>query len=379
MKRKYLPLYAIILLLGFIIHSCGTLRNGGEGITHNHNKAKIEQDYNRCLLQAQNESDSSDCEKERAEKMNEEEERHRTEININLCEKFQIYTLRKWGYDALEANKIAETILQRTYSTKKSSGYELDCDEAIKELISYGCSDKTAIPIVLDEINKYEEISESAENVTKQYYEEGLYENHGISSHYGGEEGPYRRCKAQVYYIGEDIKINETILKVLGLLDDDEDEDEDEDEDNNNPPSTPTEKDQTKSKEDRDTTGTYNNDKERLKDLSVITNTIISNYEIDVTQLSNSQKESLDNIIYVMKEWSDVEIIIVGHTCNIGTYEINKIVGLRRAQNAKEYMIANGIEASRIQTISKADEEPVTTNNTISGRKQNRRITFILN
>lgn len=394
MKKKKLLLLSLIATC-LMLSSCAFIRGFSEGATHENNKKKIEQAYKDCLRQAQTAADSNACNEEKEEALEKENERHETENNIISCEEFQIHILRKWGYDVSEANEIAEKIRTQTYDKKKSSGYVLDCEDALNELREIGvydgkkCYDKTAVFKALSILDEYK-ISESAEDVIEQYYDESLYLNHI----YFNENATIGQCKNMILYIGEQIRINETTLKIMGFLDeegdeDDEDEDEDDESNSDSIKNNNDSKDKNTLKEpnppvvnnnDKKTSSNNNGEEKRInKDLSIITSIVISNYEINETQLNEDQKVEINTVIDLMMEWADAKITIVGHTCDMGEHGLNKIVGLRRAQNAKKYMISKGIDESRIQTLSKADEEPVTTNNTISGRKQNRRITFILN
>lgn len=84
----------------------------------------------------------------------------------------------------------------------------------------------------------------------------------------------------------------------------------------------------------------------------------------------------LDQIAEDMKENPDKKIIITGHTCDIGSYEANYKVALRRAGFAKQQLIERGIDANRIMTKSKAYLEPLVPNTSEENRKINRRIEF---
>ena len=53
-------------------------------------------------------------------------------------------------------------------------------------------------------------------------------------------------------------------------------------------------------------------------------------------------------------------------------------LGARRAETAKNYLIAKGISASRIRTISYGKERPVAVCNDISCWSQNRRAVTVL-
>ena len=105
----------------------------------------------------------------------------------------------------------------------------------------------------------------------------------------------------------------------------------------------------------------------------------VEQYGLSVTTLNAAQKQQLDEKIDLLKQNADIEIVIYGHTCDIGSDAANERVGLRRAENAKAYMISKGIEERRILgTASKRDTDPVVPNTNEENRRKNRRVTILV-
>ncbi|MDR1792730.1 MAG: OmpA family protein [Bacteroidales bacterium] len=104
----------------------------------------------------------------------------------------------------------------------------------------------------------------------------------------------------------------------------------------------------------------------------------INIYSVGNTTLSSTQQRQLDDKIALLQRHPNLTVVIEGHTCNIGTHEVNLKKGLQRAENAKKYMIEKGIDASRISTVSKAETEPLVPNTSEENRKQNRRVEIII-
>ncbi|MBO7596574.1 MAG: OmpA family protein, partial [Bacteroidales bacterium] len=97
----------------------------------------------------------------------------------------------------------------------------------------------------------------------------------------------------------------------------------------------------------------------------------------DSTAILNTRYQNyLNQIAEDMKENPEKIIIITGHTCNIGSYDANYKVALRRAGFAKQQLMQRGISANRIKTQSKAYLEPLVPNTSEENRKINRRIEF---
>ena len=106
----------------------------------------------------------------------------------------------------------------------------------------------------------------------------------------------------------------------------------------------------------------------------------IDNYTLSQTALTNKQKQELDQRIAMLKENPDMDVFIYGHTCEIGGDKINEVVGLARAERAKEYLISKGIAPKRILgTASRLDREPLVPNTSEPNRKLNRRVAIVVN
>ncbi|WP_394774008.1 OmpA family protein [Flavobacterium sp.] len=89
--------------------------------------------------------------------------------------------------------------------------------------------------------------------------------------------------------------------------------------------------------------------------------------------LSDIEKQKVDEINTYMKNIKDAVILIVGHSDNVGTRNVNVIIAQKRAEFSKNYLVKKGIEASRILTESKGPDEPVKENTTEEGKAKNRR------
>lgn len=110
--------------------------------------------------------------------------------------------------------------------------------------------------------------------------------------------------------------------------------------------------------------------KDKINSLSV------GGYRFNNITLTDTQKDELNEILEYLTSDENLSIEIVGHTCSIGTEKGNYNVGLQRAINAKNYLVEREIDADRIKVISVGYNCPKTSNDTLEGRAQNRRITF---
>jgi len=68
------------------------------------------------------------------------------------------------------------------------------------------------------------------------------------------------------------------------------------------------------------------------------------------------------------------DVIISGHTDNVGTHKDNMLLSQNRANSVKEALTRYGINAFKLITIGKSFDEPIANNETKEGRSLNRRI-----
>jgi outer membrane protein OmpA-like peptidoglycan-associated protein len=82
----------------------------------------------------------------------------------------------------------------------------------------------------------------------------------------------------------------------------------------------------------------------------------------------------LNRVAEYLTHKPQTRIEISGHTDNKGNPKTNKALSLQRAQACRDYLIAKGIDGSRIQAVGYGDERPIAPNDSEDGRQKNRRI-----
>ena len=92
------------------------------------------------------------------------------------------------------------------------------------------------------------------------------------------------------------------------------------------------------------------------------------------SNLSAEAKSNLKKFADEMKDLTDTDITIYGHTDNTGSAEVNERLSLQRANAVSAELQADGIAKSRITTEGKSFTMPVADNSTAEGRAQNRRV-----
>lgn len=79
-----------------------------------------------------------------------------------------------------------------------------------------------------------------------------------------------------------------------------------------------------------------------------------------------------------LKQSPRTRIVVEGNTDERGTNEYNLALGERRAQNAKQYLVRLGIDASRMRTISYGEERPLFMGQDEESFSHNRRADFVI-
>ena len=97
-------------------------------------------------------------------------------------------------------------------------------------------------------------------------------------------------------------------------------------------------------------------------------------FDYNKASLTAVAKSNLDKLVEVFNEYPDTDLLIVGHTDNVGSQNYNLPLSQKRAQSVKDYLVSKGIASSRLTSQGKGLEEPIADNTTAEGRAQNRRV-----
>lgn len=82
-------------------------------------------------------------------------------------------------------------------------------------------------------------------------------------------------------------------------------------------------------------------------------------FQTDQSNLDGSARAILRNQAQWLSQNDSVSLIIEGHADERGTREYNLALGARRANAVRDYLISEGVNGNRLQTISYGKERPV--------------------
>ena len=100
----------------------------------------------------------------------------------------------------------------------------------------------------------------------------------------------------------------------------------------------------------------------------------IDDYPSNTSEVPESQRQILKDLAFEMKYNKFLTLVVSGHTDNTGSPEYNLILSRKRAANVKAYLISQGVSADRVKIEYYGITRPVASNQTVEGRKMNRRV-----
>lgn len=97
-------------------------------------------------------------------------------------------------------------------------------------------------------------------------------------------------------------------------------------------------------------------------------------FDFDKSVIKSVFEPQFEEIARVLRDNPDVDLVVEGHTCWIGTEKYNQGLSERRANAVKQKFVQQyGIAAGRITTHGYGESRPAADNTTLEGRRMNRR------
>lgn len=117
-----------------------------------------------------------------------------------------------------------------------------------------------------------------------------------------------------------------------------------------------------------------------LQQKVVMPNDLITYFDFDDARFVSDGKidKHAEDFQSWLKENPETKLLITGHTDSKGSSDYNQKLGLKRAKSMQKYFIEFGIDADKLETISKGENEPVAEQTTETGRAKNRRAVITL-
>jgi tetratricopeptide (TPR) repeat protein len=115
-----------------------------------------------------------------------------------------------------------------------------------------------------------------------------------------------------------------------------------------------------------------------LQEVEVGTKVVLDNiyFQTGKAVLMPESYDELDQVFRFLENNPSVKLEISGHTDNTGSLRINQRLSRDRARAVVNYLVNRGIAEHMLISEGYADTQPVATNDTAEGRRQNRRVEF---
>ncbi len=101
-------------------------------------------------------------------------------------------------------------------------------------------------------------------------------------------------------------------------------------------------------------------------------------FAVDSAALSGGARANLDDVAGVVNEFDKTAVVVQGHTDSTGSEEHNQGLSERRASSVENYLVDRGVDPRRLAALGYGETAPVASNDTASGRQQNRRVDIML-
>lgn len=106
---------------------------------------------------------------------------------------------------------------------------------------------------------------------------------------------------------------------------------------------------------------------------------ILGDVMFDTAQstLKTGAYDTLDRLASSLRDRPGRSVVIEGHTDNVGSEQNNQLLSERRARSVQSALQQRGVNGTQISVIGRGESSPIDSNESESGRRQNRRVELI--
>ena len=101
-------------------------------------------------------------------------------------------------------------------------------------------------------------------------------------------------------------------------------------------------------------------------------------FDFNKSDLKASARENIKNLVATLNKEQGTDILVIGHTDNVGSLAANQKVSENRANAVRAFAVSQGLASSRIRTEGRNFSEPLESNDTEAGRAANRRVEIVI-
>jgi len=97
-------------------------------------------------------------------------------------------------------------------------------------------------------------------------------------------------------------------------------------------------------------------------------------YDFDSDVVRPEARVNLHELAVSLEKYPGSDLLILGHTDQLGSVAYNQGLSERRANSGATYLMSQGVSGTRVATRGLGETEPIATNETEAGRQANRRV-----
>ena len=101
-------------------------------------------------------------------------------------------------------------------------------------------------------------------------------------------------------------------------------------------------------------------------------------FDVNKASLKQDLKTSLAKVAGILSVYQELNVLVEGHTDNTGSEKHNMKLSEQRAKNVMDFLVSQGIDASRLTSKGYGMTRPVGDNKTKDGRQKNRRVDLVI-
>ncbi|PWE32239.1 hypothetical protein DDZ14_10930 [Maritimibacter sp. 55A14] len=101
-------------------------------------------------------------------------------------------------------------------------------------------------------------------------------------------------------------------------------------------------------------------------------------FDVDSTYVNPVLRDDLRTLAGSLNDYPNTTVDVIGHTDNTGTAAYNQNLSSRRADAVAGILTGAGVRSSRIRAYGRGESQPVASNLSPEGRRQNRRVEIVI-
>jgi outer membrane protein OmpA-like peptidoglycan-associated protein len=105
---------------------------------------------------------------------------------------------------------------------------------------------------------------------------------------------------------------------------------------------------------------------------------VVLRFQFDSDDLTNESRAALPSLVRQARERPAPDVVVVGHTDTVGSNEVNRQLGLRRAEAVRRVLVEAGLDPSYIVTTSHGEADPAVSTRDNTSEPANRRVEITL-